>query len=197
MKKTLICLVLILSFQLTLEANKIIKVMGWKISVLIIKKNYDKEVNKITEDLGLGKSSIVGETTLNRSLYPNNLCIGFHDGKTIITHGAILMEFFNEEPSKIELTFSDLFKDTDMLALVQVEGAGISGFSYIKNGKRVRTKLVGDEEGEIRNLGDALETEEGVDDYDLPFHLPQMFFNQRLDDDLILNTKMYVLKLEE
>jgi hypothetical protein len=195
MKKILFCLILIQAAQFTLQATTTSKTMGWKISAIIINKKYDKEVTRITEDLGLGNSVIEAETTLGKTLYPNNLCIGFCNGKTIITHGSIIMDFFDENPSKMEQTFSNVFRDTEMLVVGQMEGAGINGFSYIINGKRVRTKLVGEEEGEIRNAGAALKLEKGLNDYDLPFEASKMLLGQRLDSDSILSTKMYVLKI--
>jgi hypothetical protein len=195
MKKIFICLILIQSFQFTLQATTTPKTMGWKISAIIINKKYDKEVAEITKDLGLGISVIETETTLTKSLYPNNLCIGFYNGKTIITHKSIIMDFFDESPSKMEQAFSKVFGDTEIMVVGQIEGAGINGFSYIKNGKRVRTKLVGEEEGEIRNIGTSLELEKELNDYDLPFEAPEMLLGQRLDSDAILSTKMYVLKI--
>ncbi len=171
--------------------------MGWKVSAIIINKKYDKEVAEITQDLGLGNSEVETETTLGKSLYPNNLCIGFYNGKTIITHGSILMDFFDESPSEMEQTFSKVFADIEMVVVGQIEGVGINGFSYIKNGKRVRTKLIGEEEGEILNIGSALELEKNLDDYDLPFEASEMLLGQRLDSDVVLSTKMYVLKIVE
>jgi hypothetical protein len=171
--------------------------MGWKISALIIEKKYDKEPGQITGDLGLGKSVVDREISLRRSLYPNGFCIGFYNENTIITHPSILTDFFDENPSIMEERFLAIFNDVRIIAVGQIEGAGINGFSFIRNGKRIRTRLVGDEEGEIRNFGDKLEFENGLNDYDLPFHVPGLILGKQLDADDVLATRMWLLKIIE
>ena len=166
--------------------------MGWKISIIIVNDKFDKDVNKLTEILELGKSKIVETKKLNECLYSDNICVGFYGGKTMICHRAILMDFFDNTPSEIELKFSEAFKHTEMLVLGQYENVGITGFSYIKNGVRKRTKLYNEEDDEyVINYGNVLEIESDTDDYELPFQLPKIFIDKSLYE--LLDTEMYVL----
>lgn len=167
--------------------------MGWKVSALIISKRYEKAVTELTKDLGLGESGISKEVALNEVLCPDQFCIGFYNECTIITHAAILNDFFSAAPSKMEQKFSELFSDAEMIVAGQIENAGINGFSYIKNGQRIRTLLEGEEEGTIIDEGTPMKEEESTDLYDLPFTIPKMLLGSKLDDE-ILNTKMYKLK---
>lgn len=168
--------------------------MSWKVSALIIGKRYTKAVTDLTKDLGLGESAISKEVSLNEVLYPDQFCIGFYNTCTIITHAAILNDFFSSVPSKMEAKFCELFKDAEMIAVGQIENAGINGFSYIRNGERIRIRLEGEEEGTIIDTGTPLQEEESANTYDLPFIMPKMFLGDRLDADKILNATMHKLK---
>lgn len=167
--------------------------MGWKVSALIIGKRYTEAAN-LTKDLGLGESIISKEMPLNEALYPDQFCIGFYNECTIITHAAILNDFFSAVPSKMETKFCELFTDAEMIIAGQIENAGINGFSYIRNGQRIRTLLEGEEEGTIIDTGTPMKEEESTDLYDLPFTMPKMLLGSKLNDDEILKTKMYKLK---
>lgn len=168
--------------------------MGWKASALIVNKRYENPVTELTKGLGLVESVIDKEVSLNEVLYPDQFCIGFYNTCTIITHAAILNDFFGSTPSKLEKKFCELFNDADMIAVGQIENAGINGFSYIRKGERIRTRLEGEEEGVILDAGAPLPEEESVEVYDLPFTIPNILLGERLDADEILNVKMYKLK---
>lgn len=168
--------------------------MGWKVSALIVSKQYAKVVTELTKDLGFGESSISKEVLLSEVLYPDQFCIGFYNGCTIITHAAILNDFFNPSPSEMEQKFCKLFNDTEVLVVGQIENVGISGFSYIKNGQRYRTRLEGEEEGVIIETGTALKEEQNKDIYELPFIISEMLLGCKLDDVDILEVKMIELK---
>jgi hypothetical protein len=95
----------------------------------------------------------------------------------------------------MEKKFCELFSDADMVAVGQIENAGISGFSYIRNGERIRTRLEGEEEGVIINTGTPLNEEKTEAVYDLPFVIPSNILGTRLDAQDILNVKMFKLKI--
>jgi hypothetical protein len=169
--------------------------MGWKVSALIISSLYTKSVPEITVDLGLGASIVADELPLSRALYPNNLCIGFHDGHTIVTHAAILNDFFTAVPGRIERRICEMFPEDEIIILGNIENAAIDGFSFIKGGSRVRLLLRG-EDGIIIEEGAAFEQEQNVAEFDLAFEIPRLFFNHRLDYNQFLSTKMYKLTKE-
>ncbi len=58
--------------------------MGWKISLIVVGKKYPKKVTQLTSDLQLGTSIVEKEATLNEVLSPQQLCVGFYNGCTII-----------------------------------------------------------------------------------------------------------------
>ena len=191
-------ILLLVSFFLlplqSFKASNYPPVMGWKVSAVVVGTKYDKPLTQLTMDLGLGGSTIDGELTLMEALYSDELCIGFFDSCTIITHRSILMDFFDAEPSKMETAFSQLFSRSQLVVAGQYENGGISGFSIITNGKRERTRLEGEEEGSIRDVGKPLPEEKGNSVYDLTFSLPSKLLGERLDSERVLSTKMFRLK---
>lgn len=145
-------------------------------------------------DLGLGESEVRAKLSLHDALYPDQFCVGFYESCTIVTHAAILNDFFNASPASMEIKFCDLFCDTEIVVVGQIENAGISGFSHIKNGQRIRAKLEGEEEGVIFEMGRTLKEELNIDFYELPFVIPKISLGRRLDDNQVLNTTMYKIQ---
>ena len=170
--------------------------MGWRFGIILLSEPYKRELTDITLELGLGASKLTETLPLSDVLFVNSCAIGQSNDRTIITGSSILHSFLNEEISEVEKSLSYNLSDIEILVLGQVENAGISGFSQIKNGKRVRTRLEGEEEGVITDVGSELPLESKYNIYELPFILCQQVLGQRLDSDKVLNTKMSVLEIK-
>ena len=168
--------------------------MGWKISLVVVGEKYEKEVTRLTEDLQLGSSVLEKETTLNQVLSPPQLCMGFYNSCSIISHQAILMDFFGSTPSKMEKEFMNLFHSRDLVVAALNENSGLAGFSYIKKGKRIRTLLEVEDEI-VFAVGEPLEEEANKEIYELPFAIPGLLLGRDLDHGDILGTRMSVLRL--
>lgn len=166
--------------------------MGWKVSALIVRKAPNKGIVQLAIELGLSSSLSRRNSTLNMVLYPDQFYIGFYNDCTIITHSSILSNFFDPVTSQLEKKVSSIFKDCEILAIGQVENAGISGFSLILKGNRVRTIFAGEEEGIILSEGAPL-SEETSDIFDLPFVISKIFLSDRFDSESVLNTAMSLL----
>ena len=168
--------------------------MGWKASLIVVGKKYQKEVTQLTSDLQLGTSIVEKEATLNEVLSPRQLCVGFYNGCTLIAHEAILMDFFNATPSNMEREFMNVFPSEELVVAAVNENSGLAGFSYLKNGQRIRTMLAVEGES-VLTVGDPLEEEDNKDIYELPFSMPRRLLGKELDDDEVLATHMSVLQL--
>lgn len=156
--------------------------MGWQISAIIIKNGGAFTPEQVANEFGYKK--FIADTILSHALYPTELNVGKIGETLIITHGYILGQFFNEEPSPYEKKYYSRFPNAEMIVAALIENAGISGYSYIKNGERIRTFLFGEEEGEIINFGEPLPEENEVSPFDLPWNMPAKLLGDNLDQFL-------------
>ncbi len=179
--------------------------MGWRLSILIVDKKYEKPFTQLTKEIGLGESEVVGKEKMEYYLYAFHpeIRVGIYQDKTIILYNKFIDLFFKEKPSQLEKRICKVFNDCQMLLQVYHENGCVRGFSLINNGQRVRTKFVEDYQGTLLDVGLKLQEEKKKKFLDIWFWIPRKILGKLIVNanmnvySGLQNTEVTILKLKE
>lgn len=143
--------------------------MGWKTSLIIIENpnNFDNEI-AILEAIGKSNFQFQKETTLSQGMYPGDksISIGKYNGNIIICEDYQITTKTLENSDDFNLTIeeqklSKLFPTSEIIQVACHSVVNYHAYSLIKNGEKIRAKVISSETPLIE-LGKRMIEEEKI-----------------------------------
>lgn len=107
---------------------------------VFVKHQEESDVNQVLAKLGYGEYKPTKEVDLWNTSKPKNLYVGEYNRYLIFSEPNLPFQFYNKEPSEIEIKFCETFPNAQISAFVINETVGMFGYSIIENGIRKRIK---------------------------------------------------------
>lgn len=141
--------------------------MGWKASMIIIENpdNFDDEIS-LLKAIGKSNFKFKDETTLDECIYPRDksISIGRYNGNIIISEDYQITTKTLEKAENLNLTIEEenlckMFPNSEIVTIACHSVVNYHGYSLIKNGKKLRLKVISSETPLIE-FGQKLKEEE-------------------------------------
>ena len=137
--------------------------MSWKIFTAFIKSKYEIDIDKnFIESIGFRGFEFTEETEFDFGPNIGELYVAKRNGNILISNADLIWQFTKPKTTKTEISFLSAFPESEV-AIINL-GYG-SYFSVLENGKKIRTREVGDEV--YLDIGELLPEEKSIKKEDL------------------------------
>lgn len=137
--------------------------MGWKIFTAFIKGKNEIDINEdFIASIGFRGFKFIEETEFDFGPNIGELYVAKRNGNILISNADLIWQFTKPKTTKTEKLFLSTFPNSEV-AIINL-GYG-SYFSVLENGKKVRTREVGDEV--YLDIGELLPEEKSIKTEDL------------------------------
>jgi hypothetical protein len=140
--------------------------MSWKASMLIIEnKNNFSNNEHLLDVLGLTGFAYTEDTDLDSSLWPGDesISIGYYNDNIIVCDDCLILDdFISDQQTEREKLLTNLFPNSEILAVACTGTTNFHGYAFIKNGKKLRVKSLNADDGFYYDIGEPIEEEKSI-----------------------------------